>query len=87
MTREIKFRLWNPKENVLTAGLHLNIILLTTDSEFVNDFNKSGMIWMQYTGFKDSKGIECYEGDIKREEIEEDDGDRRFYYVCVWVKE
>jgi len=64
MNREIKFRLWNPKRKVMTAGVHLNVLLSTTDNEFVNQFTENKMIWMQYSGLKDKDGKEIYEGDI-----------------------
>ena len=35
----------------------------------------------------DLKGRLIWEHDIYFSEEEEDDGDVRFYYVCVWVKE
>lgn len=41
----------------------------------------------QFTGHVDADGKECYEGDIKREMIEHDDGDTYHYFVCVWIKE
>lgn len=40
-----------------------------------------------YTGKKTDKGKEIYSGDICFEEVEEDDGDRRIYFVCVWIHE
>lgn len=36
---------------------------------------------------KDFLDKEIYEGDIRREEIEYDEGDDREYYVCVYIKE
>lgn len=62
--REIKFRLWNPDLKVLTAGNELNTLLLTTNEEFVKEFDRCGMVWMQYTGLKDVRGKEIYEGDL-----------------------
>jgi len=60
MKREIKFKLWNPEKKVLTGGNYLNTILATTDNDFVNDFDKKGMVWLQFTGLP----FDICEGDI-----------------------
>ena len=41
----------------------------------------------QFTGKQDWKGREIYEHDIYFDEVELDTGDRREYYICVWVDE
>ena len=87
MKREIKFKLWNPEKKVLTGGNYLNTILATTDNDFVNDFDKKGMVWLQFTGLKDEKGREIYDGDVYFNEIEQEDGDVRLYYICKWINE
>jgi len=56
--REIKFRVWDE---------HLRIM---RDEDFcyrqfdIADIDRAGLVWMQYTGLKDSKGKEIYDGDI-----------------------
>jgi uncharacterized phage protein (TIGR01671 family) len=42
---------------------------------------------MQYAGFQDANKKDVYEGDIRREEIEFDEGDERYYYVLVYIRE
>jgi uncharacterized phage protein (TIGR01671 family) len=62
--RQIKLRLWNPEAKVVTGGNELNTILLTTDGEFVKEFNRCKMIWMENLPLQDIKGKDIYDGDI-----------------------
>ena len=41
----------------------------------------------EYTGKVDGKGRRIFENDIYFEEIEEDKGDKRLFYICTWIKE
>lgn len=41
----------------------------------------------EFTGFKLRSGKYLFENDILFDEIEEDEGDRRIFYVVTWVKE
>lgn len=65
MKREIKFRAWDGEQMLFSHNNTMN------KSEFqlgwffqkIDNIDK-GVELMQYTGLKDSKGVEIYEGDI-----------------------
>lgn len=57
MNREIKFRAWHNANKVMMSHKEIPVLLKN-----VEDCN----VWkyMQYTGLKDKKGTEIYEGDV-----------------------
>jgi uncharacterized phage protein (TIGR01671 family) len=60
MNREIKFRAWDTELSIM------GVPFTPFDSQFLSSGGtfSEGTIFMQYTGLKDSKGVEIYEGDV-----------------------
>jgi hypothetical protein len=79
--REIKFRAWHTVNNVMYSHKDIPVLLKNIQDDNVWKY-------MQFTGFKDMNGTEIYEGDIKRDTNEQDNGpDELLYFVCTWIKE
>ena len=77
MNRELKFRVWSPLNKKMFPCYSFNTILKNKfvigysesfDKEFILD-DKNAIV-QQFTGLKDSKRIDVYEGDIVRYELD-----------------
>jgi len=81
MTREIKFRAWDKKEKkwLDTERTHVGfdgVMFSGEGDDYGCLMNYKDTFLMQYTGLKDKKGKECYEGDLVKYS-----GNERIYEV------
>lgn len=90
MTREIKFRAWDIKENKMFTPSSISfkdgqlwVCDSYGDNKLEYEMLKPNGLLMQYTGLKDKNGVEIYEGDIISEEagIFQDDKYKRIGLV------
>ena len=87
--REIKFRAWDADTKEMVKHEHLAVvageaayILEGNMGSLVSSFRED-LILMQFTGLLDSKGVDIYEGDIVRCDI----NGEALLYLCQWTDE
>ena len=78
--REIKFRAWDTSAKYMTPINTIERIMMFSP---LNSTNKN-CIYLQFTGFKDNKGVEIYEGDILSDWVETDEGIKQSLMQVFW---
>lgn len=79
MRRNYEFRAWDIAGGYKLLDYMSQYTLESLESEFI--------LADQCIHFKDKNGAMVFERDILRERVEEDEGDRYFYYVVTWIEE
>lgn len=64
MNREIKFRAWNNRESKPEVKMIYGVVINELGEVCMPDGDWWSLPLMQYTGLKDKKGRDIYEGDI-----------------------
>lgn len=78
MNRELKFKLWLPNIQKMSYAHALD--------EWRNmqvEQDNSTFVWLQYTGLKDTNGVEVYEGDVIKISYDTNFADKPFYIGSV----